>query len=105
MKAVFSSRWGLILATLGMAIGTGNLWRFPRVLASNGGGTFLIPWALFLFTWSIPLLMAEFAIGRASRHGPVGAFAKVFGERTAWRGGFVAFCTIADCMYVAEVLY
>jgi NSS family neurotransmitter:Na+ symporter len=103
LSKVFSSRWGLLLATLGMAIGTGNLWRFPRILAQNGGGTFLIPWALFLFTWSIPLLMAEFAIGRASRRGPVGAFATVFGKQAAWRGGFVAFCTIAILFYYSVV--
>ena len=45
----FTSRWGLIASLLGMAIGAGNLWRFPRVAAQNGGGAFLIPWALFLF--------------------------------------------------------
>ncbi|TDI93955.1 MAG: hypothetical protein E2O77_01895, partial [Caldithrix sp.] len=37
----FSSRWGLILAALGMAVGTGNIWRFPRIVAENGGGSFL----------------------------------------------------------------
>lgn len=103
MKAVFSSRWGLILATLGMAIGTGNLWRFPRILAANGGGTFLIPWALFLFSWSIPLLMVEFALGRSSRRGPVGAFARAFGHTTTWRGGFIAFCSIGILFYYSVV--
>ncbi len=48
----FSSRWGIVLAGLGMAVGTGNLWRFPRIAAQNGGGAFLIPWLLFLFAWS-----------------------------------------------------
>ena len=100
---VFSSRWGLIAATLGMAIGTGNLWRFPRILASNGGGTFLIPWAIFLFTWSVPLLMAEFALGRGARRGPLGAFARVFGERAGWRGGFVAACTLGIMFYYSVV--
>ncbi|RKY22198.1 MAG: sodium-dependent transporter [Planctomycetota bacterium] len=102
-RAAFSSRWGLILAALGMAVGTGNVWRFPRVLSQNGGGTFLIPWAIFLFTWSIPLLMAEFALGRAAGRGPVGAFARIFGRNTAWRGGFVAFCTIAIMFYYSVV--
>ena len=46
--AVFSSRWGMMLAMLGMAIGTGNIWRFPRVAASNGGGAFLVAWVVFL---------------------------------------------------------
>ena len=63
----FSSRWGIILAGLGMAVGTGNLWRFPRIAAQNGGGAFLIPWLLFLFAWSIPLLIAEFGLGRGAR--------------------------------------
>lgn len=102
-REAFSSRWGLILAALGMAVGTGNVWRFPRVLSQNGGGTFLIPWAIFLFTWSIPLLMAEFALGRSTGKGPVGAFTRVFGARTAWRGGFVAFCTIAIMFYYSVV--
>ena len=103
MKAAFSSRWGLIMATLGMAIGTGNLWRFPRILSQNGGGTFLIPWVLFLFSWSIPLLMVEFSLGRASGRGPVGAFARVFGRGTAWRGGFVAFCSMGILFYYSVV--
>lgn len=101
--ATFSSRWALLFATLGMAIGTGNIWRFPRILSQNGGGTFLIPWLLFLFTWSIPLLMAEFALGRATRRGPIGAFTKAFGAHTAWRGGFVAVCSIAILCYYSVV--
>ena len=44
----FTSRWGMMLAMLGMAVGTGNIWRFPRVAASNGGGSFLSAWVCFL---------------------------------------------------------
>ncbi|MCG8604121.1 sodium-dependent transporter, partial [bacterium] len=69
---LFSSRWSLILAALGMAVGTGNIWRFPRIAAANGGGSFLIPWIIFLFLWSIPLLIVEFAMGKETRHGTVG---------------------------------
>lgn len=61
------TRWGLLLAALGMAVGTGNIWRFPRILAGNGGGIFLIPWAIFLFLWSVPLLITEFALGQHTR--------------------------------------
>ena len=67
----FTSRWGLILATLGIAVGTGNIWRFSRVVAQNGGGSFLIPWLIFLFIWSLPLIISEFAIGKFTRKGPV----------------------------------
>ena len=65
----FSSRWGLLLAALGMCVGTGNIWRFPRMVAQNGGGAFIIAWLVFLFTWSIPLLICEFALGRKTRLG------------------------------------
>ena len=46
---LFSSRWGILLAAIGMAVGTGNIWRFPRVAAANGGGAFLIAWLVFMF--------------------------------------------------------
>jgi NSS family neurotransmitter:Na+ symporter len=99
----FTSRWGLILAGLGMAVGTGNMWRFPRIAAQNGGAAFLIPWILFLFIWSIPLLVAEFAIGRGTRRGVVGSFATMTGGRFAWMGGFVAVVTIMILFYYSVV--
>ena len=102
-RETFSSGWGLILAALGMAIGTGNIWRFPRVLADNGGAVFLIPWAIFLFSWSIPLLMVEFGLGRRTGRGPIGAFATVFGARTAFLGFFVAMCSSLIMFYYAVV--
>ena len=99
----FVTRWGLVLAALGMAVGTGNLWRFPRVLAANGGGPFLIPWLLFLFSWSIPLLVLEASMGRRSRRGTVGAFVAFAGKRSAWKGAFVAFCSLAIGFYYCVV--
>ena len=50
----FSARWVMILAMLGMAVGTGNIWRFPRIAAQNGGGEFLVAWIAFLFLWADP---------------------------------------------------
>ena len=65
--------WGgrieFLLSCLGYCVGLGNVCWFPYKCASNGGGTFLIPWAIFLFTWSVPLLIAEFALGRGARRG------------------------------------
>ena len=81
----FSGRVGLIFAAIGAAIGTGNIWRFPRMVGANGGGTFLVPWLFFLFAWSIPLVIAEFALGKRSRTGTIGTFrifaGKKFGNR------------------------
>jgi NSS family neurotransmitter:Na+ symporter len=102
-KEFFTSRWGLILATLGIAIGTGNIWRFSRIVAQNGGGSFLIPWVIFLLLWSLPLIISEFAIGKHTRYGPIGAFTKTAGKNFGWMGAFVAFVTAAIMFYYSVV--
>ena len=102
-SGTFSNRWGMLLVMLGMAVGTGNIWRFPRIAATNGGGTFLIPWAIFLLTWSVPLLLVEFAMGKAARRGPIGAFATMIGERWAWMGAWVALCATFIMFYYSVV--
>jgi NSS family neurotransmitter:Na+ symporter len=101
-KEQFSSRFGLIAAALGMAIGAGNIWRFPR-LAGQYGGSFLIPWFLFLFLWSIPLLMVEFSIGKSTRMGVIASFKKIAGGRYTWMGIFVSVCTTAILFYYSVV--
>ncbi|PSQ99330.1 MAG: sodium-dependent transporter, partial [Bacteroidetes bacterium QS_9_68_14] len=100
----FSSRWGLILSVLGIAVGTGNIWRFPRIAATNSGdsgaGAFLVAWITFLFLWSIPLIVAEYALGRTGRKGVVGTFARLAGEKLTWAGAFVgAVATAIMCYY------
>ncbi len=99
----FSSRWGMLLVMLGMAVGTGNIWRFPRIAATNGGGTFLIPWAIFLLAWSVPLLLVEFAMGKAARRGPIGAFATMIGQSWAWMGAWVVLCATFIMFYYSVV--
>ena len=99
----FSSRWALIIATIGIAVGTGNIWRFSRVVAQNGGGSFLIPWVIFLLIWSVPLIIAEFAIGKSSRMGPVGAIAKTAGNRFGWMGAWIVFVSTAIMFYYSVV--
>lgn len=100
----FTSRWGLVVSVVGIAVGTGNIWRFPRIAAANGGGSFLIPWVIFLFLWSIPLIMAEFAIGKLTRYGTVGSFAAIIGKRFAWMGMFVGLVATAIMFYYSVVV-
>jgi len=69
----WSSRLGFIFATLGSAIGLGNLWRFPYMAGENGGGAFVIVYFLFAFVICAPLIMAELAMGRRTQRSPVGA--------------------------------
>ncbi len=103
----FSTRLGMILSVLGIAIGTGNIWRFPRIAAQSGGakgaGGFLIAWVVFLFVWSIPLIIAEFAIGRHGRKGTIGSFIKLVGEKFGWMGAFVGFVATAIMFYYSVV--
>ncbi len=103
----FSSRLGLLLSVLGIAVGTGNIWRFPRIAAQNAGedgaGAFLLAWVVFLVVWSIPLIIAEYALGRKGRMGLVGTFTKVVGEGYAWMGAFIGFVATAIMFYYAVV--
>lgn len=103
----FSSKLGLIVSVLGIAIGTGNIWRFPRIAAQNGGetgaGAFLIAWVVFLFLWSVPLIIAEYGIGRNGRKGIIGSFAHLIGEKKGWMGGFIGFVATAIMFYYSVV--
>ncbi|MFW6198571.1 MAG: sodium-dependent transporter [Acidobacteriota bacterium] len=101
---LFSSRYGTMLAMVGMAVGTGNIWRFPREAASNGGGEFLVAWVVFLLLWSVPLIMVEFALGKETRKGPVGAVAEVAGGSYAWMGAWIAFVATAIMFYYSVVM-
>ena len=104
----FTSRWGLILSAMGIAVGTGNIWRFPRIAAQSAGesgaGAFLIAWVIFLFLWSIPLIIAEYASGRKYRSGVVGVFLKGMGKKFAWIGSFVAIVPLIITFFYTVVV-
>lgn len=63
----WSSKMGFIIAAVGSAVGLGNIWRFPYVVYSNGGGAFLIPYFVAIFTAGIPLLILEYGVGHKYR--------------------------------------
>ena len=73
----FSSKFGVIAAAAGSAIGLGNIWRFPYVAGQNGGGAFLLIYLGFIAAIGIPVMMSEFVIGRSAQLNPVGAFKKI----------------------------
>lgn len=102
-QARFGSRWALMLAMLGMAVGTGNIWRFPRIAGKNGGGEFLVAWFVFLLLWSVPLILLEFGLGRKTRAAPVRAFSRIAGPGWAWAGAFVVFVSVAITSYYSVV--
>lgn len=96
----FSSRWGLLCTVLGMAVGTGNIWRFPREVASNNGGAFIIACFVAIFIWAVPLISAESVFGKKARMANAGAFKVLLGDNWTWLGGFVAVtCTMIGAYY------
>lgn len=70
----FQSKSGFILASIGSAVGMGNIWRFPAMVSLWGGLTFIIPYLIFVILITATGVIAEFALGRSARAGPVGAF-------------------------------
>lgn len=103
-KEQWGSRWGFIAASIGMAIGTGNIWRFPRVAAKNGGGPFVIAWTIALLVWSIPLLMGEMVIGKKTRLGTIGSFRDFGGKKYAWMGSWVCAVCLLIMFYYSVVM-
>ena len=62
-KSVWDSNIAFVLAMIGSAVGLGNIWRFPNVLYSNGGGSFMIPYIVSLFILGISFVLVEYAVG------------------------------------------
>ena len=78
----FKSKWGFIIACIGSAVGMANIWRFPYMVATYGGMTFLLPYFLFVLLIGASGVMEEFSLGRWGGAGPVGSFGKAMEERT-----------------------
>lgn len=76
-RGKWSSKFGFILAAAGSAIGLGNIWRFPYVTGSNGGGAFVFIYLLCILIVAFPVMLSELAIGRTTEKNPVGAFLKL----------------------------
>lgn len=76
-RGQWGSRMGFILAAIGSAVGLGNIWRFPYVAASNGGGAFLIPYLFALLTAGIPILILEFSFGHKAKTSAPGIFKRI----------------------------
>lgn len=92
-RAQFATRLGVIATTVGSAVGLGNIWRFPYEAGTHGGGAFMVCYLFFVFIIGVPVICAEFIMGRSGRSGILGAFRKCSGSRRwdiAGYGGVIA---------------
>lgn len=84
-KRGFASRIGFILSTAAFSIGIGNLWKFPYVVGSNGGGAFLLVYLLLVAAIGIPAYLIEITLGRSSQLSPILGMRKLEGKKkTGW---------------------
>lgn len=73
----FGSKFGVIAAAAGSAVGLGNIWRFPYVAGESGGGAFVLIYLSFIFFIGVPVMLSEFIIGRKAKLNTYGAFKKL----------------------------
>lgn len=91
----WTSKLGFILATAGSAIGLGAIWKFPYVAGTAGGGAFLLVFLLFTLMVGLPILLAEFIIGRGSQQDAVHAYA-FFAPKTKWH--WIGYLGVITCI-------
>ena len=82
-KVKFGSKLALVMATVGSAVGLGNVWRFPNQVQENGGAAFLIVYVACILLMGVPVMLAEFSLGRGVGSDAVGAFKK-FTPKSKW---------------------
>lgn len=81
---MFKSRLGVIAATVGSAVGLGNIWRFPAEAQAGGGSAFLLVYIVCVCVLGIPVMLAEFAVGRTGRTDAIGVFGRITPGRRGW---------------------
>ncbi|AQX15713.1 transporter [Tessaracoccus lapidicaptus] len=103
-REVFSSRNVFILAAIGSAVGLGNIWRFPYVAYTNGGGAFVIPYLVALLTAGIPLLFFDYALGHRYRSAPPLALRRAGKKWTEALGWWQVLVCFVIGVYYAAIL-
>jgi len=95
----WATKFGFVLAAAGSAIGLGNIWRFPYRAGQYGGGAFVLAYIISVIIIGIPIMIAEFIIGRSAQRNPVGAFKKLrrsrFWPLVGWLGVLSGFTILS----------
>lgn len=104
-RETFTSRFSIVLTMVGFAVGLGNVWRFPYMMGEYGGSSFLIVYLAFTLLLAIPAMTAEWALGRETRKGPIGALSRVWGAK--WGrpvGVLIVFTIVVSTSYYIVVI-
>ncbi len=105
VKESFGSRFGIVAAAAGSAIGLGNIWKFPYVVGEYGGGAFLLVYLICIVLVGMPVLLSELVIGRATGGNSVTAYEELtdnpVGKKVGWLGVATAFLILAFYSVVA----
>ena len=105
---VWSSRVGFLMASIGFAVGLGNIWRFPYIVGENGGSIFIVIYLCCVFFIGVPILMAEIMLGRRGAAAPEQAIKKVELESSRsprWAGvGYLNLLTAFLIVFVYSVV-
>lgn len=103
-RELFASRFGVVMTMIGVAVGLGNVWRFPYLVGRYGGTAFVIVYALVAVLICVPALMGEWALGRHARRGTVGAFAAAGVPRGQALGWLLFAVVVAATAYYTNVV-
>ena len=103
-RPAFSSRLATVLTMAGVAVGIGNVWRFPYMLGEHGGFAFLLAYLVFMLLLAVPAMMCEWNLGRAAGTGPIGAFRQAFGGFGTLVGYAIVLNMLVLCTYYLIVI-
>ncbi len=103
-RATFASRFGTIITMIGVAVGLGNVWRFPYLVGKFGGAAFVLFYVLVAVVVGVPALIAEWTLGRQTQRGTLGAFERGGLPGGRLMGGFLFCVVIAATAYYTNVV-
>lgn len=103
MRDQWNNKLGFLLAAIGSAVGLGNLWRFPYVAATNGGGAFLLPYLFAIITAGIPILILEYTMGKTYRGGAPVTWARI-NQKWEWVGWVQAMVAFVIGIYYFAII-
>ena len=103
-RETFGSRAGLLMTMIGLAVGLGNVWRFPYMVGQFGGAAFILLYLVIAALVAVPALMGEWSLGRHTRHGTLGAYERIGVPGGRWVGLLLCMIVWAAVAYYTNAI-